>query len=81
MRRSVQAVAVNRIDRHVGERFRQMRLERRIDRGTLAAALGITVATLVAHEFGVLRLGAERLFLACRLLDVAVSRFYENLEI
>ena len=81
MRRSIREVDINPIDRHVGERLRQMRLERGLDCRTLADALGISVAVLIAHEGGALRIGAERLFVTCQLLDVPVSRFYAHLEL
>src|SRR3954447_25763655 len=67
----------NEIDRLVGSRVRQRRMQRGMSQEQLAAALGITVPQLQKYEKGVNRIGASRLHKIAGLLGVPIGAFFE----
>src|SRR4051794_7304971 len=67
----------NEIDRLVGSRVRQRRMQRGMSQEQLAAALGITVPQLQKYEKGVNRIGASRLHTIAGLLGVPIGAFFE----
>jgi transcriptional regulator with XRE-family HTH domain len=68
----------NPIDVHVGERIRMWRTERKISRITLGEALGLTGQQIQKYEKGTNRIGASRLQLICRVLEIPVSVLFEG---
>jgi transcriptional regulator with XRE-family HTH domain len=68
----------NPIDIHVGERIRMWRTERKISRTTLGEALGLTEQQIQKYEKGTNRIGASRLQLICRVLEIPVSVLFEG---
>src|SRR3954471_6348460 len=67
----------NEIDRLVGSRVRQRRMQRGMSQEQLAAALGITVPQVQKYEKGVNRIGASRLHKIAGLLGVPIGAFFE----
>lgn len=70
----------NKIDRHIGERLREVRLKKSMTVADLAAQMGITAETLVRYESGDLRCPASHLFLAAQVLEVPVGVFFDGLR-
>jgi len=68
----------NPIDIHVGERIRMWRTERKISRITLGEALGLTDQQIQKYETGTNRIGASRLQLICKVLEIPVSCLFEG---
>ena|SRR5271166_1142564 len=69
----------NFIDRHVGSRLRQLRLERGLDPQVLARTLAVTTARLERLEAGKERLSAEMLRKLSRILRAQPSEFFAGL--
>ncbi len=69
----------NFIDRHVGRRLRQLRLERGVDPEVLARTLGVTTARLEELEAGNERLPAEMMRKLSRILRARPSEFFAGL--
>src|SRR4051794_14303448 len=67
----------NEIDRLVGSRVRQRRMQLGMSQEQLAAALGITVPQVQKYEKGVNRIGASRLHRIAGLLGVPIGAFFE----
>ena len=67
----------NEIDRLVGSRVRQRRMQLGMSQEGLAAALGITVPQVQKYEKGINRIGASRLHKIAGLLGVPISTFFE----
>src|SRR4051794_19664953 len=70
----------NEIDRLVGSRVRQRRMQLGMSQDELAAQLGITVPQVQKYEKGVNRIGASRLHKIAGLLGVPISFFFEAHE-
>ena len=67
------------IDVHVGLRLRQRRTLLGMNHTQLGEALGLTFQQVQKYERGFNRLGASRLWEACRVLGVSVTYFFEGL--
>jgi transcriptional regulator with XRE-family HTH domain len=67
----------NEIDRLVGSRVRQRRMQLGMSQEGLAAALGITVPQVQKYEKGINRIGASRLHRIAGLLGVPITTFFE----
>jgi transcriptional regulator with XRE-family HTH domain len=67
----------NEIDRLVGSRVRQRRMQLGMSQDALAAQLGLTVPQLQKYEKGVNRIGASRLHKIAGLLGVPIGTFFE----
>ncbi len=67
------------IDAHVGHRMRQLRESHGLSQGRLGRQLGLTFSQVQKYEKGANRIGAGRLFILARLLDVPVQYFFEDL--
>ena len=70
----------NEIDRLVGSRVRQRRMQLGMSQEGLAAALGITVPQVQKYEKGINRIGASRLHKIAGLLGVPIGAFFEAHE-
>lgn len=71
--------AVNAIDRHIGKRLRERRLEIGMSQERLAELLGVTFQQVQKYEKGVNRIAASRLFDISRALDVEIAYFFSEL--
>src|SRR6201993_2349394 len=69
----------NPIDVHVGQRVRQRRTLLGMSQEKLAEAIGLTFQQVQKYERGANRVGSSRLFDLSRVLDVAVSYFFEDM--
>ena len=67
----------NEIDRLVGSRVRQRRMQRGLSQEQLAQPLGITVPQLQKYEKGQNRIGASRLHRIAALLEAPIAFFFE----
>ena len=67
----------NEIDRLVGSRVRQRRMQLGMSQELLAEQLGITVPQVQKYEKGVNRIGASRLHKIAGLLGVPIGAFFE----
>jgi transcriptional regulator with XRE-family HTH domain len=70
----------NAVDRHVGSRIRLRRQLLNMSQEKLGEELGVTFQQVQKYERGTNRVGAGRLFLLARVLDVPVSFFYEGVS-
>ena len=67
------------IDVHVGQRMRHLRESLGMSQGRLGRHLGLTFSQVQKYEKGANRIGAGRLYILARLLDVPVQYFFEDL--
>ena len=67
----------NEIDRLVGSRVRQRRMQLGVSQELLAEQLGLTVPQVQKYEKGVNRIGASRLHKIAGLLGVPIGTFFE----
>ena len=67
----------NEIDRLVGSRVRQRRMQLGMSQEQLAEHLGLTVPQVQKYEKGVNRIGASRLHKIAGLLGVPIGTFFE----
>ena len=67
----------NEIDRLVGSRVRQRRMQLGMSQEGLAEQLGITVPQVQKYEKGVNRIGASRLHKIAGLLGMPIGSFFE----
>ena len=67
----------NEIDRLVGSRVRQRRMQLGMSQEQLAEHLGLTVPQVQKYEKGVNRIGASRLHKIAGLLGVPIGAFFE----
>jgi transcriptional regulator with XRE-family HTH domain len=69
----------NPIDVHVGSRVRLRRTLLGMSQEKLGEAIGLTFQQVQKYERGANRVGASRLYDLSRVLDVAVSYFFEEI--
>jgi len=69
----------NPVDIHVGGRVRLRRTLLGFSQEKLGDAVGLTFQQIQKYERGANRIGASRLFQLSRILDVAISYFFEDL--
>jgi transcriptional regulator with XRE-family HTH domain len=70
--------APNPIDKHVGGRVRMRRMLLAMSQEKLGAALGVTFQQVQKYERGTNRIGASRLQLLAKVLDVPVEFFFDG---
>jgi transcriptional regulator with XRE-family HTH domain len=68
------------VDRHVGARARERRLQLGMSQVGLAEALGVTFQQVQKYERGISRFGASRLYQVGRVLGVPPTWFFEGLD-
>jgi DNA-binding XRE family transcriptional regulator len=71
--------AANAVDRHIGARLRERRLEIGMSQEKLAELLGVTFQQIQKYENGVNRIAASRLYDMTKALEVSVAYFFEGL--
>ncbi|MFQ5346682.1 MAG: helix-turn-helix domain-containing protein [Rhodothalassiaceae bacterium] len=76
--KSALADLANEVDRHIGERIREHRLERGLTQQDLARALGISYQQVQKYENGSNRVSAGRLYILAQALGVRVGAFFEG---
>lgn len=70
--------AAQTVDKHVGERVRDRRLERGVTQQELAAAMGISYQQVQKYENGANRISCGRLALLAEALGVEPGFFFEG---
>ncbi|KAF0183079.1 MAG: helix-turn-helix transcriptional regulator [Hyphomonadaceae bacterium] len=69
----------NGVDKRIGQRVKQRRLELGMSQERLAELLGVTFQQIQKYEKGVNRVAASRLFELSSALGVALGYFFEGL--
>jgi transcriptional regulator with XRE-family HTH domain len=69
----------NSVDKRIGQRVKQRRLELGMSQERLADLLGVTFQQIQKYEKGVNRVAASRLFELSSALGVALGYFFEGL--
>ena len=69
----------NPVDIHVGQRLRLRRTLLGMSQEKLGDAVGLTFQQIQKYERGATRIGASRLYMFSRILDVPVAYFFEEL--
>ncbi len=69
----------NPIDVHVGARIRLRRTLLGMSQEKLADAIGLTFQQVQKYERGANRVGSSRLFDLCKVLDVPISYFFDEM--
>lgn len=69
----------NPVDIYVGSRVRQRRKLLGMTQVKLAEAIGLTFQQIQKYERGTNRVGSSRLFDLCRVLDVPISFFFDEM--
>jgi transcriptional regulator with XRE-family HTH domain len=69
----------NSVDRRIGQRVKQRRLEMGMSQERLAELLGVTFQQIQKYEKGVNRVAASRLFELASALGVGLAYFFEGL--
>ena len=67
------------VDVHVGARARMRRTLLGMTQTDLGDAIGVTFQQVQKYERGVNRIGASRLYDLCRVLDVSIDYFFEDM--
>ncbi len=67
------------VDKHVGNRLRQLRALRGITQTALADEIGVTFQQVQKYEKGANRISASRLWEITRVLDVPIASFFEGI--
>lgn len=70
------ARTATKLDKHIGARIRELRLEQDVTQEALAAKLGITFQQVQKYELGKNRVAASRLYEIAVALSVGVGAFY-----
>lgn len=73
--------SANGVDRRIGQRVKQRRLEMGMSQERLAELLGVTFQQIQKYEKGANRIAASRLFDLSGALGVAISYFFEGLTV
>ena len=66
------------VDRYIGARMREQRLELNMSQAQLAEELGVSFQQVQKYEMGVNRVSAARLFEICKALNVSLSSMFEH---
>ncbi len=67
------------VDKHVGDRLRQLRALRGITQAALAGQIGVASQQIQKYEKGAHRISASRLWEIRRVLDVPIASFFEGI--
>ena len=67
------------VDKHVGNRLRQLRALRGIAQTALADQIGVTFQQIQKYEKGANRISASRMWEISRVLDVPIASFFEGI--
>jgi transcriptional regulator with XRE-family HTH domain len=71
---------INPVDRNVGKRLRQRRVELGMSQQALGEVLGLSFQQIQKYESGANRIAASRLYAICQSLEVEVSFFFEGVD-
>lgn len=68
------------VDRHVGRRVQEKRVELRYSQSELGQALGLTFQQIQKYEKGANRIAASRLWAIAAVFKVEIGHFFEGLD-
>ena len=71
---------INPVDKNVGKRLRQRRVELGMSQQALGEVLGLSFQQIQKYESGANRIAASRLYDICRSLDVEVNFFFDGVD-
>lgn len=71
---------MHEVDKHVGERIRQLRWARGLTQQELAARAGVKFQQVQKYETGMNRVSASRLWMIADALGVEVKDFFDGLD-
>jgi transcriptional regulator with XRE-family HTH domain len=69
------------VDVHVGSRLEALRALRGLSRSALARELGLSYQQVDKYERGANRISSSRLFDLCRVLDIPIGYFFDEMII
>ena len=69
------------VDRHVGRRVQEKRLDLGLTQTALAKAVGVSFQQVQKYESGANRISASKLYKASRALGIAPSALFEGLDV
>ena len=81
VKKAVPANRASSIDRHVGARIRERRIMLGLSQQQMADMIGVTYQQAHKYERGINRISAGRLYEITRVLNVAITYFFEGLDI
>ncbi|RED52194.1 helix-turn-helix domain-containing protein [Aestuariispira insulae] len=67
-------------DVHVGQKIREVRIERGLSQDQLAGMLGISFQQIQKYEKGTNRIGSSRLYAICQALEIPVNYLFDDLR-
>jgi transcriptional regulator with XRE-family HTH domain len=76
---TLDAGAIERVDRHMGARIRHRRRELGISQARLAEALGVSFQQVQKYEIGANRVSASTLWRISQILDVSPGYWFDGL--
>lgn len=77
----VKPKTIRPVDKYVGMRVRQRRIEMRRSQEVLAAHIGVTFQQVQKYEKGTNRISPSRLADIARILEVPISWFFEGMPL
>ncbi|MFN7902220.1 MAG: helix-turn-helix domain-containing protein [Holosporales bacterium] len=80
LRKSIYSTRPQDIDKYVGQRIRERRVNLGLTQQELADLIGVTYQQAHKYEKGINRVSAGRLFCIAQVFGVSVSFFYDGLE-
>lgn len=80
MARTVSVDGPHPVDRHVGQRVAELRLQRGFNQSDLGRALGLTFQQVQKYEKGTNRVSSSKLWDMAKFLRVDVGHFFEGLD-
>lgn len=72
---------IKNIDKHVGARIHDFRIEKGLSRQMLAKNIGITHQQLAKYEHGTNRISVGRLLLICEELNKPITSFIREFDV
>lgn len=73
------APRANELDRQVGARIRQLRVERGLSQGELATKIGVTYQQMHKYERGLNRISVGRLGDLVEVFEISITDFFSGL--
>jgi transcriptional regulator with XRE-family HTH domain len=77
-KRKISPRSASAIDRYIGARMREQRLELKMSQERLGQELGVSFQQIQKYESGKNRVSAARLFVICKALNVSLSSMFER---
>jgi transcriptional regulator with XRE-family HTH domain len=72
---------VKSFDEHIGEKIRDLRIQRGLNQTELGEPLGVSHQQIQKYESGINRLSAGQLWLLCKFLDVPIASLFDGVSV